>query len=145
VVDKAVLSSSLVDQGAVPSALYTQDEQSWLRSRRTPRPYDEYLRGDTVRLFFGLPRGIRPIHLPKVFPRIANEMPGHWVDTAAIHAYLTELLEDGRGGRQGFPPLVAEELRTLQRYIVQRMRHEDGSEEAEAPHGRAKRRYDESA
>lgn len=50
------------------------------------------------------------------FPRLANRIAWHWSDPAQSHAVLTELLEDRRGGRSGFPSSVVHELRRLIEY-----------------------------
>jgi hypothetical protein len=96
------------------------DHPQWQMHRRVVQPRDRFLIGDTVRLLFGLPRGIRPIRLQEEFPRIANELPNRWSDTPTIRDYLSELLEDRRGNRRGFPALVREELEALKRFVDQR-------------------------
>ncbi len=97
-----------------------QDDVQWPIQRRVSHPQDRFLIGDTVRLLFSLPRGIRPIRLQEEFPRIANELPSRWSDPPTIRAYLGELLEDHRGNRRGFPALVREELEALKRFVEQR-------------------------
>lgn len=96
--------------------------------------------GDTVRLLFGMPRGIRPLHLQEQFPRIANELPARWHDAHSVHAYLSELLEDRRGNRRGFPALVAEELQALKLFIEKRLDAEEASLAQGVSPAQAKRR-----
>ncbi len=50
------------------------------------------------------------------FPRLANQIAWHWADPAQAHAVLTDLLQDRRGGRAGFPSSVVHELRRLLEY-----------------------------
>ena len=97
-----------------------EGDAQWHMHRRVVQPQDRFLIGDTVRLLFGMPRGIRPLRLQEEFPRIANELPKRWRDTPSLRAYLTGLLEDRRGNRRGFPPLVREELEALTRFVEQR-------------------------
>jgi len=97
-----------------------EGDPQWQMHRRAVQPQDRFLMGDTVRLLFAMPRGIRPLHLQEEFPRIANELPKRWVDIPSLRAYLSGLLEDCRGNRRGFPPLVREELEALTRFVGQR-------------------------
>jgi hypothetical protein len=48
-------------------------------------------------------------HLEQQFPRIAFRLVELW-ENVACGDYLRSLLMDDRGGRQGFPPEVVEEL-----------------------------------
>lgn len=52
----------------------------------------------------------------KQFPRIANVVARAWNDAAEFQAVLDDLLVDRRGGRQGFPLEVTEELLVLRDY-----------------------------
>jgi hypothetical protein len=54
--------------------------------------------------------------LLRQFPRIANVVARAWNDAAEIQAVLDDLLIDRRGGRQGFPLEVTEELLVLRDY-----------------------------
>jgi hypothetical protein len=121
------------------------DEAPWFLHRRVEQPQDQFLVGDTVRLLFGMPRGIRPIQLQEQFPRIANELPMRWHNAHGIHAYLSELLEDRRGNRRGFPPLVVEELQALRRFIERRTHAEAAALATGVSPGQAKRRRGQDA
>jgi hypothetical protein len=63
-----------------------------------------------------LPAEVRPVALLRQFPRIANVVARAWNDAAEIQAVLDDLLIDRRGGRQGFPLDVTEELLVLRDY-----------------------------
>ena len=65
-----------------------------------------------------LPERVRPGALAEKFPRIANHLAATWHDPAAFHAYLRDLTEDRRGGRQGFPEDVACNLHDLWAYYA---------------------------
>jgi hypothetical protein len=54
--------------------------------------------------------------LVRQFPRIANVVARAWNDATEIQAVLDDLLIDRRGGRQGFPLDVTEELLVLRDY-----------------------------
>ena len=60
-----------------------------------------------------LPKHVRPVELPKQFPRLVNRLAALWHDEGLTEQLLAELLTDARGGRQGFPPLVTAELELL--------------------------------
>jgi len=53
--------------------------------------------------------GLYPKKLEQQYPRVLSRIIELWY-SPEIDAYLTELLVDTRGGRQGFPPEVASEL-----------------------------------
>ena len=92
-------------------------EQLWEGIRRPTRVEDRLLLSDTLAWLNALPLGARPRSLPQRFPRIANELCRLWVQPEALGHYLDELLVDRRGGRQGFPPLVREELEAIERCV----------------------------
>lgn len=92
----------------------------WEPVRRPGRVEDRVLLRDTQQWLGSLPRGVRPVALPQKYARIANELARLWHDEAALHDYLEDLLVDRRGGRQGFPALVQEELRALCLFALRR-------------------------
>jgi len=101
-----------------PATFEAMREQLWEGVRRPARVEDQLLLGDTVAWLTGMPLGVRPRALPVRFPRIANELCRLWTDDEALRQYLDTLLVDRRGGRQGFPPLVTEELAALDHYLA---------------------------
>jgi hypothetical protein len=78
-----------------------------------------------------LPSDVRPMHLLRQFPRIANFLAAAWDDPAALRPYLDELFVDRRGNRKGFPPDIMGELFALRAYY-------------EALHPATGRRWDDS-
>ena len=96
-------------------ALETQardDQARGWRGKRSPEvtePLMEY----TTRWIEGLPPSLRPVALPRDFPRIANTLAVIWKRPARAEEYFQQLLLDHRGGRKGFPPDVAMELSHL--------------------------------
>jgi hypothetical protein len=82
--------------------------QNW--ERRTPRPEDVHVLGHTDNWLNALPLGVRPVHLQKDFPRIANELARLWLNTSALDRYFEEKEFSPRHDRRGFPPLIKEEL-----------------------------------
>jgi hypothetical protein len=57
-----------------------------------------------------LPPNLRPVELMRRYPRVANRLALCWADRTLRHNALEDLLIDRRGGRQGFPARVREEL-----------------------------------
>ena len=86
-------------------------EVDWSQVRRA-RPLDRLLPG-TERWAESLPVAFTPAHLIRIFPRVANRLAIAWQDAKAAQEVLNDVLIDRRGGRQGFPPLVQQELLRL--------------------------------
>ena len=86
---------------------------AWPCQRRVPSPSDLRLRIDTAQWIAQLDAAHRPIELALRYPRLANRLCTLWPDSDAARHGLLELLQDHRGGRQGFPPEVQAELRQL--------------------------------
>lgn len=55
-----------------------------------------------------------PTHLETGYPRVFNEIINKW-GSPELEAYLEDLFMDKRGGRQGFPPDVMNDILTLSR------------------------------
>jgi hypothetical protein len=82
---------------------------------RKSQPADRLL-PMTEQWFNHIPRNVSPSALATQFPRIANILALQWADRRACAAYFDDLLADRRGGRQGFPPDVLQDLRKLRDY-----------------------------
>jgi hypothetical protein len=74
--------------------------------------------GHTHNWLNALPKGVQPVHLPAAFPRIANALCSLWLETAALDRYFEEKEFSTRDDRQGFPPLIKEELLALHVYSL---------------------------
>jgi hypothetical protein len=103
-----------------PASDPTMSLTGWDLARRAPRVEDALLLADTRDLLGHLPPAVRPQQLPLQYPRIANRIKELWPHTAQLKGFLEGLVEDARGGRRGFSPLVDEELHALRLYIDQR-------------------------
>ena len=88
--------------------------ETW-SSRRKANPPD-FLFATTERWMADLPLEVRPGALARRFPRIANALAALWARPVEAADYLNDLLVDRRGGRQGFPLEVLDELHTLNAY-----------------------------
>jgi len=89
----------------------TEQSQHDLR-QRTDAP--EMLSLAAVAWLARTPAILRPVELPRRFPRILNRLCSHVADPAQWDEYLADLLIGGRdGSREGFPPQVATELARL--------------------------------
>lgn len=94
-------------------------DPDWAPQRRAPRACDEALTGTTRRWLRGLPSRRRPLRLCQLYPRVANRLAWCWHDPELARQTLEDLLQDSRGGRQGFPALVLRELQRLAEFNAQ--------------------------
>ncbi len=82
--------------------------------RRAPLdPAEAVLSDAAIAWLARLPADVRPEHLPRVFPRIANRMAQVWPSPTLCEDYLRSLTVSDRPGRQGFPPDVMREIGSL--------------------------------
>jgi hypothetical protein len=86
---------------------------TWARQRRAPRECDHALTGTTRRWLRQLPGRRRPLRLCELHPRVANRIAWCWHDLELTSSVLEDLLEDRRGGRTGFAPVIVRELHRL--------------------------------
>lgn len=93
-----------------------QEEQDWTKVRQPQIAFDLQLQQETAEWLLGLPNDIRPLHLAKKFPRVANNIARAWRRPAICDDVFEELMIDHRGTRQGFPEEVAMEIATLAEY-----------------------------
>jgi len=91
----------------------------WHLLRKPSRACDEAVTGTTRRWLRELPPRRRPLRLCAQFPRVANRIAWHWADFERSTEVLEDLLTDRRGGRRGFPPVVARELQGLCEFHLQ--------------------------
>ena len=95
----------------------TKPRASKLTDKRSRTPKEPLL--DVTRTWLAsLPQDVRPMELPRQFPRIANRLRQLWKRVARCEAYLDALLVDRRGTRKGFPPKIAQELEALREYYA---------------------------
>jgi hypothetical protein len=81
--------------------------------RSPPNPRDKQL-SDLAKVWVDrLPAAHRPLSLCLQYPRIANRIALCWADQALTEMVFSELLQDRRGNRRGFPAAVNQELLTL--------------------------------
>jgi hypothetical protein len=85
-------------------------------ARGSSRGPDDELSGATRLWLRRLPSGRRPQRLCEQFPRVANRLAWCWTDPTIREQTLDDLLEDRRGGRQGFPAPVVRELQRLREF-----------------------------
>jgi hypothetical protein len=86
--------------------------------RRSPRHEDAHVLGHTHNWLNALPQGVRPVHLPVDFPRIANDLARLWPETAALARYFEDKEFSPRHDRRGFPALIKEELLAMHVYAL---------------------------
>ena len=81
--------------------------------RALPQARDGRLDGLAQRWLAAFPSSSRPTALCDNFPRLANRLALCWADPQLTGQVLNDLLLDKRGGRQGFPRAVRDELLML--------------------------------
>ena len=90
----------------------TADKQRILQSRTSRSPW-------VCTLEHRSPRGRRAArYIALCIPRIANDLSRLWPETAALDLYFDEKEFSPRPDRQGFPPLVKEELLAMHVYSL---------------------------
>ena len=93
----------------------TKPRASKLTDKRSRTPKEPLL--DVTRTWLAsLPQDVRPMELPRQFPRIANRLRQLWKQVARCEEYLDSLLVDRRGTRKGFLSKISEELEALREY-----------------------------
>lgn len=68
-----------------------------------------------------LPEDLQPVHLLREQARVANLLCHRWDDHELALRFLKELLNDHRGGGNGFAGAVADELRALADHLQRQM------------------------
>ena len=119
----APLEFELVDFGAAREALEEPppgvprlrrtSAQDWVLRRKPLTEIERRLTRGATQWLLTLPQDVRPVELLRRYPRIANKLAEGWSDAEGTDRRLEDLVLDRRGGRQGFPPPVAEELLRL--------------------------------
>jgi hypothetical protein len=77
------------------------------------------VRSSTIAWARTIPSDLRPRALVMKFPRIANSLAEAWEHPKLFEMRLRELVHDDRGGRNGFPFDVVQDLANLQTYFNQ--------------------------
>jgi hypothetical protein len=89
---------------------------SWEGKRRKPVRTDVDLLNETCTWLVGLPVNVRPLHIARQFPRIANNIATSWRRPNECDRVFNDLIVDHRGTRKGFPSEVAKEITELKNY-----------------------------
>jgi len=95
--------------------------ENWAEKRKGSEP--EPLSDDATAWMAALPESAKPKQLALRYARLANRLCKLWNDPAPCERLLDELMMDRRGGRQGFPLAVANELATLRDYYFKLHHH----------------------
>jgi hypothetical protein len=90
--------------------------RDWSQVRSPERTHDQALTELAKTWAASLPPRVRPVNLLELYPRVANRVALCWSDAVLMASLFEDLLMDKRGGRKGFPPLVATELKRLQQH-----------------------------
>jgi hypothetical protein len=89
------------------------DQDRWAEKRAPENRADRRLSVDAAAWLQSLPTDVIPYNLAKRFPRICNRIAERWNYPDLMVPYFDELLLDRRGGRQGFPMVIASEIAAL--------------------------------
>ena len=92
------------------------DPADWATRRRPRTATDRALAGATMDWLMQLPADLRPNKLSEQLPRLANQIADAWPDLPRCNAVIDGLLADKRGGRQGLPLGMRNELLALSRH-----------------------------
>lgn len=96
------------------------------RAREPERDLDRALTSTAQRWLVSLPSGLRPTNLCSRHPRLANKLALCWRDPALVEQVLDGLMVDRRlVKRQGFAPIVAQELLRLHEFSARHRPVED--------------------
>lgn len=88
----------------------------WSRRRQPLLPSEIKLQNETCTWLVALPAHVRPLHLARKFPRIANKLAAEWARPVNCDKIFEELMIDHRGTRKGFPVEIAKEITELRAY-----------------------------
>lgn len=88
-------------------------QTQWVEQRSPQRDTDRSLTSEAHNWLHIVPSGVHPKRLCRLHPRIANRLAMTWPDQVETEKLFEELLNDKRGNRRGFPPIVLNELRRL--------------------------------
>ena len=116
--------ASLDEPPAGVKALQRKDPSEWKKSRRAADVRDRLLTPAATAWLEHLPADVRPLDLPRAYPRIVNDLAEVWNNTNLCLKLLAELVVDERGGRRGFPSRIALEIVALRehRAAIERLR-----------------------
>ncbi len=90
----------------------------WTARRAPDRPEDGVLNADAQNWIAALPTAVKPVLLAERYSRICNRLAERWQHPELVIPYFDDLLMDGRGGRQGFPMMIAIEIASLKEYFL---------------------------
>ena len=132
----ALLKSRTASARSKPRALWTADD--WARVRAPLRHRDAELSTQAKRWLARLPTDVQPHALCAQYPRIVNQLAACWADIGLIEHLLECLMLDQRGGRDGFPREVADDIALLYEYHALRaellsLRDDAAAQQAAAP------------
>jgi hypothetical protein len=85
--------------------------ENW-EEQRTQAP-TEPLSDEALAWMAELPESVRPKQLALRYARLVNRLCKAWKEPVKCERLLDDLMMDRRGGRKGFPLIVANELATL--------------------------------
>lgn len=106
---------------SVADARKALDETTGVYAKRSPEDWGakrkpsppEPLSDATAAWMAELPDSVRPRQLALRYARLANRICETWGNPARCERLLDELMIDKRGGRRGFPLVIANELAAL--------------------------------
>lgn len=93
-----------------------RSDREYGASRSAESSAESSLSEQAERWLLALPDAVRPTGLAASHPRVVNRMCQYWRRPTEMDRYFEDLLTDRRGGRQGFPFNIANEIASLSEY-----------------------------
>lgn len=104
-------------------AAYTRKSPPSQHKRHSHDRVLELVLPETIKWARDIPSELRPRAMVIKFPRIANALADAWSRPKLFNMLLCQLMLDDRGGRQGFPFDVLQDLANLRVYFDSQYKH----------------------
>lgn len=109
--------------GVPAMQVYPKSNQAAEPTRQRTKRSEELVLGGTIKWARSIPSDLRPRALVIKFPRIANALADSWSQPKLFNMLLCQLMLDDRGGRQGFPFDVLQDLANLRVHFDSQYKH----------------------
>jgi len=114
--ERVTIESLQAAQRGEPKGPEGRSEREYSASRAAESSAGSCLSEQAESWLLALPEAVRPNALAASHPRVVNRMCQFWRRPTEMDRYFEDLLTDRRGGRQGFPFNIANEIASLSEY-----------------------------
>jgi hypothetical protein len=116
--DSATQGATTAPQGSearsqAPRPGWSSPNDFWKLVRSPANPRDSRLSDLAFAWMKNLPEPLQPLSLCRQYPRIANRLALCWEDPVLTTRVFTQLMDQQRPNRRGFPAEVQRELQAL--------------------------------